>query len=99
MGKPTLGEFRALAQNLDKVDVLLCGYCHKEALCSRHQLHIDSIHQPLASFPEQQSISYPQCLYLPPGGNNIGCPDQEIDLEAKTLGVPPPPSYDDLFKN
>ena len=30
MGKPTLGEFRASAQNLDKVDVLLCGYCHKE---------------------------------------------------------------------
>ena len=30
MGKPTLGKFRASAQNLDKVDVLLCGYCHKE---------------------------------------------------------------------
>ena len=29
-GKPTPGEFRASAQNVDKVDVLLSGYCHKE---------------------------------------------------------------------
>ena len=67
---------------------------HQPPPSHQQQPSVSNMQQPPASFTEQQSNPYPQYLYLPPGDNNTGYPDQETDLEAETLQVPPPPSYD-----
>ena len=58
--------------------------------------------QPLPSYPEQPQSSYPE---QPPAAclvnlsSNTVYPDQEINMEPKTLRVHPPPSYADLYNN
>ena len=60
--------------------------------------------QPPTSYPQQPPPSYPQQppaqypYLVTPVGNTV-YPDQEINIEPKTLTVPPPPSYDDFYKN
>ena len=51
--------------------------------------------QPPPSYPQQPPAQYP--YLVTPAGNTVYT-DQEINLEPKTLRVPPPPSYDDLYK-
>ena len=52
--------------------------------------------QPPPSYPQQPPAQYP--YLVTPVGNTV-YPDQEINIEPKTLTVPPPPSYDDFNKN
>ena len=52
--------------------------------------------QPPSSHPQQPLAQYP---YLVTPASNTVYPDQEINMDPKTLRVPPPPSYDDLYKN
>ena len=48
------------------------------------------------AYPQQPPAQYP--YLIPPAGNTV-YPDQEINMEPKTLRTLPPPSYDDLYKN
>ena len=52
--------------------------------------------QPPPAYSQQPPAQYPSLI--PPGGNTV-YPDQEINMEPKTLRTLPPPSYDDLYKN
>ena len=52
--------------------------------------------QPPPSYSQQPPVQYP--YLITPAGNTV-YPDQEMNLEPKTLRALPPPSYDDLYKN
>ena len=52
--------------------------------------------QPPSSYPQQPPAQYP--YLVTPVGNTVDH-DQEINMEPKTLTVPPPPGYDDFYKN
>ena len=52
--------------------------------------------QPPPSYPQQPLVQYP--YLITPAGNTV-YPDQEINMEPKSLRALPPPSYYDLYKN
>ena len=52
--------------------------------------------RPPPSYPQQLPGQYP--YLVTPVGNTV-YPNQEINMEPKTLTVPPPPNYDDLYRN